>query len=210
MGRRAHQWLELGLAVRRLTSRCNGRRLRAAAERVIVRRTKMIELWSRIRAALNTQAPRSIDALQEGASDLTVARLERIVGGPIPRDLAASFAIHDGQRPPYMSAVLFDNEYLLPCEQVASTWTMRGEVARELGDIEAIEQWWDPVFIPVTDSDGNGFCVHRVDGSVHYHTHDDVMEGPLFLSWRALLEDLATKLERAQFTVEHGSVWLSR
>ena len=48
----------------------------------------MIELWSRIRAALNTQAPRSIDALQEGASDLTLARLERVVGGPIPRDLA--------------------------------------------------------------------------------------------------------------------------
>jgi hypothetical protein len=47
MGRRAHQWLELGLAVRRLTARCNGRRLRAAAEREVVGRTRDELQWLR-------------------------------------------------------------------------------------------------------------------------------------------------------------------
>jgi hypothetical protein len=46
--------------------------------------------------------------------------------------------------------------------------------------------------------------------SIYYHTHDGHLEGPLFQSWRAQLEDLASRLESGRFKVEHESVWLSR
>lgn len=112
-----------------------------------------------------------------------------------------------------MSAVLFDNEYLLPCEQIAATWAMRNEVAADLRADEATpgmtSRWWDAIYIPVTDSDGDGFCLHRDTGAVYYHTHDGEMRGPLYSSWRAMLETLAARVEQGQFKVKFKTVWVA-
>jgi cell wall assembly regulator SMI1 len=174
----------------------------------------MVELWSRVERLLEAQSPESVAALAQGASDLSLARLAKVVGGPLPPDLVASLTVHDGQKPPRESHPIFDAESLLSCEAISTTWTMRGDILKHIESLPRIRQddakWWSPSFLPVTEANGNGFCIHRLDNSVHYHTHDGDMEGPLFPSWRALLEDVATKLERGQFTVENGSVWLKR
>ena len=174
----------------------------------------MMALWRRVRSLLEAQAPESVAALAAGASDLSLAHLAKVIGGPLPADLIASLGVHDGQNPSRESRPIFNGEYLLSCESISKTWTMRKDILREIERSPRIRQddaeWWSPVFVPVTESDGNGYCIHRLDGFVHYHTHDGDMEGPLFPSWRAVLEDLATKLERGQFTIEHGSVWIKR
>lgn len=172
----------------------------------------MHRVWNRVCKALEPVVPSAVSALQPGASAATLRKLEHALGAQLPADLAASLAVHDGQRPPYMSAVLFDNEYLLPSEQILSTWVMLNEILEGLGaDAHAPPTaiWWDRVFIPVTDSDGNGYCVHAVTGAVHYHVHDGDMEGPLFDSWRACLEALARKVEEGSFKLEHGTIWLA-
>jgi cell wall assembly regulator SMI1 len=173
----------------------------------------MRSLWTRVEAALNRVAPRAVVALQEGALERTVDSLADTLGGALPPDLKNSLLVHDGQRPPYMSAVLFDNEYLLPCEQIAATWAMRNEVAADLRRDEAApgmtSRWWDAIYIPVTESDGNGFCVHQDTGAVYYHTHDGEMEGPFFASWTGLLATLASKIEQGQFEVKHGAAWVA-
>jgi cell wall assembly regulator SMI1 len=172
----------------------------------------MVELWRRVERVLEAQVPESAAALAQGASDLSLARLAKVVGGPLPPDLIASLRVHDGQTAP--REAIFNAESLLSCETIAATWRMRGDVLEHIDSLPRLREddveWWSPSFLPVTEANGNGYCIHRLDGSVHYHTHDDDMEGPLYPSWRALLEDVATKLERGQFTVEHGSVWLKR
>ena len=176
-------------------------------------RGAMQQVWNRVRSALNPIAPSAVSALQLGASQATLRELENALGRSLPPDLAASLAVHDGQRPPYMSAVLFDNEYLLPSEQIISTWGMLNEIGDALGPDSPGRPstvWWDRIFIPVTDSDGNGYCIDSANGAVFYHVHDGDMEGPLFDSWRLCLEDLAAKVERGSFKLEHGTVWLTR
>jgi cell wall assembly regulator SMI1 len=171
-------------------------------------------LWRRLEVALSAHVPQAVAALQKGASEATVRRLEATLGGPLPEDLKASLLVHNGQRPPYMSEVLFNNEYLLPCNQIASTWAVRNEVADDLrgGEPSAghTAEWWDPIFIPVTESDGSGFCVHRITGAVYYHNNSDQMTGPLFENWSTMLSDLATRVELGDFKLEHGSVWIAQ
>lgn len=174
----------------------------------------MVELWRRLERLLEATTPEFANTLAPGASDLTLARLAKVVGGALPPDLVASLKVHDGQKPPRERSPTFNAESFLSCDGIATTWKMRGDILKHIESLPRIRQddaqWWSPVFLPVTESNGNGYCVHRLDGSVHYHTHDGDMEGPLFPNWRALLEDLIIQLERGQFTVEYGSVWLKR
>jgi cell wall assembly regulator SMI1 len=172
----------------------------------------VIALWSQIRSLIGMYAPESIARLQGGASGPTRDALRASIGLELPDDLRASLAVHDGQRPPYMSSVLFNSEYLLPADQIAAVWSSRKEVADDLElhgqSATSVLRWWDPLLVPVTESNGDGFCVHSGTGAVHYHTHDGELEGPLFSSWRAFLENLADSIENGRFRVHLGGVWL--
>jgi cell wall assembly regulator SMI1 len=173
----------------------------------------MKSLWSRVETALKPIVPQAVAALQNGAAEQAVDGLAATLGGALPPDLKDSLLVHDGQGPPYMSAVLFDNEYLLSCDQIAATWEMRNEVAADLRTHDVApgvsSRWWDPIYIPVTESNGNGFSVHRTTGAVYYHTHDGEMEGPLYSSWREMLATLASRIEQRRFKVELDSVWVA-
>ena len=170
--------------------------------------TEAERIWVRLCAALEPHAPGAVSALQPAAKPEAVRVLEEMLGAALPPDLAQSLAVHDGQSPPHMSEVLFDNEYLLPCDQIAETWKMRNEILADLEPNTSDARWWDPRLIPVTDSDGDGFCVHGDTGAVYYHVHDDSLEGPLFPSWFAMLEALAEEIEAGRFKVELESVWV--
>ena len=164
------------------------------------------QIWRRLREAIQPHTPGAIAALNEGASRQSVEQLEALVGAPLPEAFADSLAIHDGQREPSMSAVLFDNEHLLSCAAIERIWRVRAEVLADLGPATTEAPWWDKRLIPATESDGNGFCVHRDSGEVYYHVHDGTMEGPLFPSWLDLLEKLADKIEAGQFELELESL----
>ncbi len=161
-----------------------------------------------MRTAIEPHAPAGIAALNPGATRAAIRELEELVGAALPEDFAASLAVHDGHRGPYMSAALFDSEYLLSTNEIARVWRLRKDVLADLGPSTGDAPWWDERLIPATEADGNGFCVHLDSGAVYYHVHDDTMEGPLFPSWLDFLEALAEKVEAGEFELELDSVWI--
>jgi cell wall assembly regulator SMI1 len=169
--------------------------------------------WSQIDALLGQIVPGAVAALQAGATAKDVALLEDGIGLRMPDDLRASLEVHNGQAGPYMSQVLFDNQWLLPSSEIAATWRTRTEVAESLvksGDYtaESIARWWDRACIPITESDGDGYCVHSETGAVFFFVHDDGMKGPVVLSVTEWLESIASALDAKRYRVELECVWL--
>jgi cell wall assembly regulator SMI1 len=114
-------------------------------------------VWRRIEDALGARAGK---ALRPAATARARAALERALGRRLPRDLAASLSQHDGGAagPP-----LWLNEQLLGAAAAARRARMMNALVRE-GHAGA--DHWKRAWIPLTDADGDGFCLDAIDGRV--------------------------------------------
>src|ERR1700733_12871244 len=110
--------------------------------------------WKKIEQALG---PAGAKRLRPPATALALGRLRKALGRDIPRELAAALAIHDGTRD---NELLWSNEQLLSAKRIA-------ERARMMNELVAHGHFgtdhWSPSWIPVTDADGDGYCIDGRD-----------------------------------------------
>jgi hypothetical protein len=87
---------------------------------------------------------------------------------------------------------------------------MRGSHLHTLRGESAAASWWDPRYIPISDQDGDGYCVDSASpaGPVVMHNH------AMGIDWMSeagslaeFLEDLAARFESGRYVKEHGSLW---
>jgi cell wall assembly regulator SMI1 len=57
----------------------------------------MEEIWKRIHAWLDANAPQGYGQLRPGASAESISEAEEAMGQKLPADLKASYLVHDGQ-----------------------------------------------------------------------------------------------------------------
>jgi cell wall assembly regulator SMI1 len=127
--------------------------------------------WTRLRTILTQRAPLLAEALAPPAGPRELQRVKKQVGAALPRDLTESLKIHDGMARAYLDVNrLFNYEALLSTKAIASRW----KTMKDLSDAKALPEegcpvtktrklkndaWWRPGWIPITDSDGDGYWI---------------------------------------------------
>jgi cell wall assembly regulator SMI1 len=173
--------------------------------------------WARLRAILEQRAPALAQALSRPAGPKELARVSKQVGSPLPRDLAESLKIHNGMSRSYLDVNrLFNYEALLSTKTIASRYgTMKA-----LHDANAFpaggclitrtrklknDTWWRPGWIPITDSDGNGYWIdldpppRGTKGQVFYFYNASARPRRVVAeSYAEWLEKVTAKLARAK------------
>jgi hypothetical protein len=167
----------------------------------------MLEAWTALEKTLLTTAPRLVAALRTGASEATLASLESAIGHPLPSDLRAFLAVHDGQdslRDRLPDGELIATHRLLSCEKIQKWWTFwyrpaaaGSSAAPNYTDVPA-----DRCFVEVTESDGDAFLVDLGSGAVYFHVRGDGVYGPLAPSFRGFIEDLSRRLGDGRAQIE--------
>jgi cell wall assembly regulator SMI1 len=158
-------------------------------------------VWDRLEAFLAANAPNVHRSLREPVAEHEVRALERELSHSLPSDVRASLARHNGQAEPYTREVLFDNEYLLSATDILRTWRLRNEVQDDCGGPR--EGFWVPRMIPLTESDGDGYCIDVTTGAVWYFLHDQGLTVvPVAPSWVALLSRVASAFERGAYATQ--------
>ncbi len=178
---------------------------------------RIADAWQRIEAALLRRAPELSRALAPPATRAHLRRLEKALGLPLPRDLAASLRIHNGMTRSYLGENRFFNyEALLSTDNILDRWKALKSLLDQKIFSEAgcpvtktrklkNDAWWRPAWVPITDSDGDGYFVDLdppvlgTPGQVFYFYNAGarprrVVAGS-YLEW---LEMVATKLGRAK------------
>lgn len=162
----------------------------------------MKPIWKRIHTWLDANAPAGYGNLRPGASVKAIRAAEDAMGLKLPKDVKASYRIHDGQ----------DDEPGL----------IGGEGWRLLSLQEMVEQWgrWsrsdpkDARFVPIAwiGTGDDVFLNLNPDseepGCLMIQRRDSVDPDPLVPSFRFWLADFADQLEDGEFAYseEHGEV----
>ena len=156
----------------------------------------MNEVWERLEAYLREHAPELHDGLAPGASEAALSQLERTLGYPLPGDLRASLARHDGER----GSVGFLSHDLLSCEGIRASW----ETQRQVGGED-----WRTGWIPVAhDGAGNYVYVDAASGAVRSFDHEGWVHAELADAWREVLEEAADLLEDDQPSYDEDLGWV--
>lgn len=154
-----------------------------------------------MRAALRAASASPV-TLYPPARPALLAEMEETLGRTLHPDLRALLELHNGQAP---SPPLFDNEWLNGTS--LESWCVRKEMfdAREV-----TEDWWDPLWVPVTDSDGNGFHHHLETGQVRYMSNVEGLERTRSIDGLAELFMLGERLVTSgeYESDSDGGVWI--
>jgi cell wall assembly regulator SMI1 len=163
--------------------------------------------WTAIEAALAEHAPGVGRLLRPPATAAALVNLGETLGCELPPGLSELLLVHDGSEGP-----VFDAQTFLSAKEIGRVHRLRTETAQKLVQIgvrspASAEAWWQADLIPVTDAQGDGYCVDVRGGGVYYHRHDDDLRqrGDNFESWFSLL---AGRFERGELAVIEGKVWL--
>lgn len=172
-------------------------------------------VWSDIEAWLDANAPKAKAVLRPPASASDVARVERLVGAPLPSDLRALLALHDGQRiPPFVSTVA--GFMLLPCADVARTWTEYGELV-DAGDLRRAAKsksgtvkpvWWSKRWVPFAEGAGGDLLCIDLDpdakgtsGQVLRFWHDEEWRDQMAPGLESFLDRFLADLRAGKYRV---------
>jgi cell wall assembly regulator SMI1 len=182
--------------------------------------------WRQIEAAQREHLPAALKALGRPATEGQVARLERMIGRPLPEALIASLRVHNGMHDQGRRATLFDNQFLLSTAGIAEKWqklrSLRTGRYSERGGCPLTktrkirnDRWWNLAWVPITEDEGDGFVVDLDPagrgkvGQVFYFYYDGFRPREVVAaSYGDWLQKLAKAFARRQFTIEQGSVWL--
>ena len=145
--------------------------------------------------------------LRPPAKPQDLEKLETELGFKLPRSVRALLEQHNGSKEP-----LFDAHTFLSSTDIVKTHRMRTKVAEDLIAVGArsrasTEEWWHGRLIPITDNEGDGFCVDAKTEVVYYHRHDDNLRrvAKTIDEW---LESVAGRFEAGEFEISGGDVWL--
>ena len=167
---------------------------------------RVVAAFEAMRTALGAAAPNAVAKLHPPARSSALAEMEVTLGRALHADLRALLALHNGQDP---SPPLFDNEWLNGTSLDA--WSAR----KELFDAGAVTRgWWDPLWVPVTDSDGNGFHLHLETSEVRYMDNVEGLDQTRRAAGLAELFELVTSLVTSEdydpdfFETGEPEVWV--
>jgi len=150
----------------------------------------MEEIWKRIHAWLDANAPQGYGQLHPGASVESISTAEERMGLKLHPDLKASYLIHDGQvdEPGLIGGegwCLFSLREMVEQWQRLSTTQHRGRLPIAWGGTG------DYIFLDLQNGEQPGrVMVQRLDSD---------LPDPVALSFRSWLEDFADKLDNDEF-----------
>ncbi len=173
----------------------------------------MDDVWVRIEAWLESNAPEMLRALRPGAELDAIRATEATLGVTFPDDMVASYRIHDGQTA--LSYALMGEWELLSLEDVITEWeTMRDLHLDEAPHDEGTPadpvrpMWWNTRWVPVAYNGGGDLqCVDldpAPNGTVGQMTtfwHMDAEREQLAPSFRDWLSEYADDLEQGKYVV---------
>jgi cell wall assembly regulator SMI1 len=180
------------------------------------RATTVRAAWERIEAWLEANAPEQREGLARGATPARIAEAEKALGFALPRELAASLALHDGDR----ETGLVGNWNLMSARSIAREWSRMARLLAQgaFGDARARHRrirstWWSPRWVPFVSSGSGHFLCVDLDpaprgqrGQVIAFFHDEGTRIVVADGVKEWLADIADGLERGRF--EHdGESW---
>jgi cell wall assembly regulator SMI1 len=153
----------------------------------------MKDIWIRIHAWLDENAPEGYGYLRPGASDSAISAAEQAMRLELPDDIKASYRIHDGQE---NEPGLIGGEgwCLLPLREMVEQW---GRWSRsDLKNARCVPIAWggsgDYVFLNLRPETGESGCLMIQRG-------DSTDPDPLTPSFTAWLTRFADQLEDGEF-----------
>lgn len=128
----------------------------------------MGQCWTRFEMWLATNAPHLLEILNNGATQTSIDKLEKIINHELPGDFIEFYKIHDGQK--VSDEGLINREQFLSIDKIIHEWECWDELLEQFQDEdgpytsepdEGIKSnWWNPLWIPFThDGCGNHICV---------------------------------------------------
>lgn len=177
----------------------------------------MEKIWKRIEAWLEENAPDTLADLRPGASEADVKKAEKALSVRLPEDMAASYAVHDGQRGG--SGPLFGDYALLSLEAAVKEW----KTLKKLKSAKVFEfmsgkpaprvtsDWWNPRWIPVASNSSGDFLCADLDparsgkpGQIISFFHADAARDLVAKDFKTWLSGFAKDLEAGKYKVDKG------
>src|SRR5688572_3409194 len=177
----------------------------------------MVKIWKRIEAWLEENTPDVLQDLRPGASEADVKKAEKALSVRLPEDMAASYAVHDGQRGG--SGPLFGDYTLLSLEAAVKEW----KTLKKLANDKVFEfmhgkpaprvkpDWWNRRWIPVASNSSGDFLCLDLDparpgkpGQIVSFFHADPTRELIAKDFKSWLSGLAKDLEAGKYKVVKG------
>jgi cell wall assembly regulator SMI1 len=124
-----------------------------------------LEIWSLIEQSLE-KAGSPINRLNGPATPAQIEALERLIGAPLPDEFRKSLLLHNGG---IARNEIFEGEELLSLERITEEWLVWRELFdsdpgfksfRSSPPIEVKDNWWNPLWIPLTSNHaGDHWCL---------------------------------------------------
>jgi len=170
---------------------------------------KIIEDW------LAAKAPQLTKALNPGASQEALDKLEAMIGTKLPADFTAFYKVHNGQDRD--QDWLLDGEELLSIERIMEEWEVWNDLLPTFKDDDGKpytskpeagikNDWFNPLWIPVTYNGGGDHICIDLDpapggkvGQMIRLWHDDAdrhIEAASFTEW---ISDFTTGLQKGEY-----------
>jgi cell wall assembly regulator SMI1 len=181
---------------------------------------KIKDAWKRIARWYKANVPEDQFSLADGASAEDIAAAEEQLGVIFPRDLAASYRLHNGSND---RAIFLYGYAYLPLNELVQQWGFWQKIIQDgnLGDDKpdcpaAIKKvWWNLKWIPFSHNGGGDH--HCVDldpaepgtvGQVIQFNHEVGAHSLLGPDFGTFLTTYATDLEAGRYRFEEANLWV--
>jgi cell wall assembly regulator SMI1 len=154
-------------------------------------------LLARLERWLHQHRPRFLKGLKPGASAADLDSLEKASGQPLPADLRALLAWHNGQNDDFVGC-FEENWYLMDTQQIAEAW-------REQTGSDATKAVWQKGWIPFLDDDRDNYTfldTTQPGQPVRQFWKRNPEQQTVAPSLAAWLEHFVTGVEAGKYTVE--------
>ena len=170
-------------------------------------------IWNRFENWITKNASHLTSELNGSASEDDIAKLEKTIGGKLPKEYNDFLMIHNGQNRD--SEGLIDTEELLSTERVLEEWSVWKELL-DKGDFKDSQSepnkgiksdWWNSKWIPITyDGSGNHYCIDLdpdtsgKSGQIIRMWHDSAERELIANSFGEWISQYVNDLEKGKYT----------
>jgi len=169
-------------------------------------------IWNRFENWITKNASHLTSELNASASEDDIAKLEKTIGGKLPKEYINFLKIHNGQN--CDSEGLIDTEELLSTERVIEEWSVWKELL-DKGDFKYSKSepnkgvksdWRSPKWIPITyDGSGNHYCIdidpdtNGKSGQIIQMWHDSAERELVSSSFKEWISKYVNELEKGKY-----------
>ncbi|ANQ49389.1 molybdenum cofactor biosynthesis protein MoeA [Flammeovirga sp. MY04] len=169
-------------------------------------------IWSRFEKWLSKNASHLNSELNTNASEVDITKLEKTIGGKLPKDYIEFLKIHNGQERD--SEGLIDTEEFLSTDRVIEEWSVWKDLL-DKGDFKESESepdegikpdWWNSKWIPITyDGNGNHYCIDidpsssGTNGQIIRMWHDSGERELIANSFKEWISNYVNDLEKGKY-----------